>query len=149
MLCSIRVLVICMTHGGSILLNPRMNRKICFVKMLNTKEWARYLVEKKIDFLQNMTCSLPSPEANHAFRLMRGFSRIPSCVMQITDYPYPRARILVRAVVRSISIIRYQIKQYDYFKLGESGANWDTGLSRTTHFSEYQLLKINFVIDEL
>ena len=44
---------------------------------------------KNVDFMQKMSCSLPSLEAIHAPRFMRGFMqntvmRQASCVMQIT-----------------------------------------------------------------
>ena len=39
--------------------------------MLNTNVWARHSVEKNVDFMQNMSCSLPSPEAIHAARFMQ------------------------------------------------------------------------------
>ena len=55
--------------------------------MLNTNVWARHSVEKNVDFMQNMSCSLPSPEAIHAARFMQRIHaeyRHASCVMQIT-----------------------------------------------------------------
>ena len=47
---------------------------------------------KNVDFMQKMSCSLPSLEAIHAPRFMRGFMqntvmRQASCVMQITHTP--------------------------------------------------------------
>ena len=58
--------------------------------MLNTNVWARHSVEKNVDFMQNMSCSLPSPEAIHAARFMQRIHaeyRHASCVMQITHTP--------------------------------------------------------------
>ena len=55
--------------------------------MLNTNAWARYSsVEKNVDFMQNMSCSLPIPEAIHAPHFMRGFMQ--NTVMRHVDYPY-------------------------------------------------------------
>ena len=44
-------------------------------------------LKKNVDFMQNMSCSLPSPEAIHAARFMQRIHaeyRHASCVMQIT-----------------------------------------------------------------
>ena len=42
---------------------------------------------KNVDFMQKMSCSLPSLEAIHVPRLMRGFMQ--NTVMRHADYPYP------------------------------------------------------------
>ena len=56
--------------------------------MLNTNVWARHSVEKNVDFMQNMSCSLPSPEAIHAARFMQRIHaeyRHASCRLPIPD----------------------------------------------------------------
>ena len=56
-------------------------------KMLNTNAWVRHSVEKNVGFMQNMSCSLPSPETIHASRFMREFMQ--NTVRRHADYPYP------------------------------------------------------------
>ena len=68
--------------------------------MLNTNVWARHSVEKNVDFMQNMSCSLPSPEAIHAARFMQRIHaeyRHASGVMRHAVYPDPEfSNILIR-----------------------------------------------------